>query len=268
MPQPHPGQDWRHGWIPLNAGAAKSKNHGRKPGGGSLISRMVSEAADIHKRQQAQDADRKSREADTPKTPTAKKPARQTAKSKTAGKKVGADSRNAPLREGDQVSITEGRHKGKIATVTGKGKHGAIQVDVGGERVDVSPANVRSRADQDTSRQADAAIRKATGRAAADQPPAGRASTAEIQNQIEDAYHELAAEPMAWVSLTRLRKKLDAKLPRAQVDDALRKLERQPNVNLVPESNQKTLTAADRAAAVHIGDQDKHLILFSSKPRR
>lgn len=267
MPQPHPGQDWRHGWIPLSPGAAKSKNHGRKPGGGSLISRMVSEAADIHKRQQAQDAERKSREADTPKTtPTAKKPARQAAKPK-AGKKVGADSRNAPLREGDQVSITEGRHKGKTATVTGKGKHGAIQVDADGERVDVSPANLRSRADQETSRQADTAIRKATGRTD-DQPPAGQASTVEIQNQIEDAYHELAAEPMAWVSLARLRKKLDSKLPRAQVDDALRKLERQPNVNLVPESNQKTLTPADRAAAVHIGDQDKHLILVSSKPRR
>ena len=33
-----------------------------------------------------------------------------------------------------------------------------------------------------------------------------------------------------------------------------------PGVSLIPEENQKVLTPDDRAAAVEIGDQDKHLI--------
>jgi hypothetical protein len=48
--------------------------------------------------------------------------------------------------------------------------------------------------------------------------------------------------------------------PRHLVDDVLRELERRPDVNLVPESNQKTLTQQDRDAAVVIGGQDKHLL--------
>lgn len=271
MPQPHPGQEWKHGWIPLTSGAARSKNHGRKPGGGSLISRVVAEAAEIHKRQQAQDAERKSRQADTakpsPAKPAAKAPTRQGAKPKT-GKKVGADSRNAPLREGDQVNITEGRHKGKAGTVAGKGQHGAIKVDVDGQQLDVSPANLRSKADRETSRetsrQADVAIRRAAGRRpAAEQAPQGAiVSIGQIQDQVRDAYRDLAPRAGSWVNLTRIRQKLAAGLPRDRVDEALRLLERRPDVNIVPESNQKTLTPADRRASVRIGGQDKHLITF------
>jgi hypothetical protein len=267
MPQPYPGQDWKHGWIPLNSGAARSKNHGRKPGSGSLISRVVAEAAEIHKRQQAQDAERKSRQADTakpsPAKPAAKAPTRQGAKPK-AGKKVGADSRNAPLREGDQVNITEGSHKGKTGTIAGKGQHGAIKVDIDGQQLDVSPANLRSQADRETSRQADAAIRRAAGRRpAAEQPPqGGSVPIGKIQDQVRDAYRDLASQAGSWVSLTRIRQKLAADLPRDRVDEALRLLERRPDVNIVPESNQKTLTSADRRASVRIGGQDKHLITF------
>jgi hypothetical protein len=39
---------------------------------------------------------------------------------------------------------------------------------------------------------------------------------------------------------------------------------RSPGVSLIPEENQKTLTAEDRAAAVEIGDQDKHLIAIEN----
>ena len=60
------------------------------------------------------------------------------------------------------------------------------------------------------------------------------------------------------MSLTRLRPLL-ADVPRVEVDAALRRMNRMPDVNLVPESNQKTLTPRDREAAVTIGDQDKHL---------
>ncbi|MEU8247731.1 hypothetical protein [Nonomuraea sp. NPDC048916] len=86
----------------------------------------------------------------------------------------------------------------------------------------------------------------------------------DLESRIRAAYGELAASPGAWVSLTRLRPLLgDA--PRREVDEALVRMERLADVNLVPESNQKTLTAQDREAAVNIGDQDKHL-LWIGKP--
>lgn len=65
--------------------------------------------------------------------------------------------------------------------------------------------------------------------------------------------------PGKWTSLTELRTHL-ANWTRQDVDTTLRLMERFEDVNLVPESNQKTLTPQDRAAAVNIGDQDKHLI--------
>ncbi|MET8006305.1 hypothetical protein [Nonomuraea glycinis] len=81
----------------------------------------------------------------------------------------------------------------------------------------------------------------------------------EVQTRVRAAYVDLAAQPGAWVGLSRLRAAL-SDVPRDQVDEALLALERMPDVNIVPESNQKTLTASARAAAVHIGGQDKHLI--------
>jgi hypothetical protein len=81
----------------------------------------------------------------------------------------------------------------------------------------------------------------------------------ELQGRIRDAYARLAAKPGAWVSLAGLRPLL-GDVPRARVDEALTLMERLPDVNLVPESNQKTLTPGDREAAVIIGEQAKHLL--------
>ena len=80
-----------------------------------------------------------------------------------------------------------------------------------------------------------------------------------LRSRIVSAYDALAEEPGAWVSLTRLRPFL-ADQPVEVVDDALRRLGRDPGVNIVPESNQKMLTDADRRAALHIGGQDAHLL--------
>jgi hypothetical protein len=297
LPQPYPGQQWKHGWVPLTAGAARSKNHGRKPGAGSALSRMVAEAAEAHKRMQERDraAQKDAPKSAPPTTKPASKPAAKPAKTaptsktskpapaksgtpKTApagapaakrkpGKKVGADLRNAPLREGDEVRIVEGPRRGKTGTVTGKGKYGAIQVEVDGERSDYSPTTLRSTADAETSRRADAAIRQAARRPAtaperAAPPRASTATVEQIQSDIRAVYDQLAPDTGSWVSLSRIRAKLAETLPREKVDEALRKLERRPDVNLVPESNQKVLSKADRDAAVNIGDQDKHLIAF------
>jgi hypothetical protein len=80
-----------------------------------------------------------------------------------------------------------------------------------------------------------------------------------LRIRLRNAYAALASEPGGWVSITRIRP-FFAELPTAEVDDALRRLNREPDVNIVPESNQKMLTAADVEAALHVGGQDKHLL--------
>lgn len=51
MPHPHPGQEWKHGWVPVTTAAAASKNHGKKPGKHNLLSRITAEATAVHKKQ-------------------------------------------------------------------------------------------------------------------------------------------------------------------------------------------------------------------------
>ena len=87
-------------------------------------------------------------------------------------------------------------------------------------------------------------------------PPATR------EERIRASHDVLAPRPGGWVSLTRLRAELD--VPRADVDAALVALHRTPGVSVIPEENQKTLTAEDRAAAVVIGDRPKHLIAIEA----
>ncbi len=84
-------------------------------------------------------------------------------------------------------------------------------------------------------------------------------SEVDLESRIRKAYQTLASKPGTWVSLTRLRSLLgDA--TKADVDKVLRNMNQSPDVNIVPESNQKILTPADREAAVRLGGQDKHLI--------
>ncbi|WP_240742345.1 hypothetical protein [Micromonospora zingiberis] len=89
-------------------------------------------------------------------------------------------------------------------------------------------------------------------------PPAVDAVT-----RVRQAYQELAGRPGDYVMLADLRTVL-ADLPRAEVDAALLQLNRERNIHLVPESNQKVLKPQERAAAVSIGNQDKHLLAISS----
>jgi hypothetical protein len=81
----------------------------------------------------------------------------------------------------------------------------------------------------------------------------------DLEARIRKAYGEVAARAGDWVMLDKLRRALGP-APRDEVDAALIRLYGVPDVRLVPESNQKVLTADERAAAVSIGNQDKHLI--------
>ena len=82
------------------------------------------------------------------------------------------------------------------------------------------------------------------------------------EDLIRDAYRRLTPRPGGWVSLTRLRAELQ--VPRADVDAALAALHRAPGVSVIPQEDQKVLTAEDRAAAVVIGDRPKHLIAIDA----
>jgi hypothetical protein len=84
-----------------------------------------------------------------------------------------------------------------------------------------------------------------------------------VEAQIRKAYQELAAGPGTWVKLADLRHVLGAH-DRSEVDRVLVEMNRTPDVSIVPESNQKVLSDRDRAAAIQIGNQDKHLIAIGS----
>jgi hypothetical protein len=91
------------------------------------------------------------------------------------------------------------------------------------------------------------------------EPPAGGDDEAPLEERIRKAYVSLAHESGGWVSLARLRP-LFADVDRGVFDEALRRLNREADVNIVPESNQKTLTTEQIEAAVDIGGRAKHLL--------
>jgi hypothetical protein len=80
-----------------------------------------------------------------------------------------------------------------------------------------------------------------------------------VEKRIRSAYRELVPEPRGWIGLRSLRERL-ADLPRGDVDEGLLQLDLRPGVYLQPESDQKSLTDADRAAAIRIGGEPKHLL--------
>ncbi|WP_033340361.1 hypothetical protein [Catenuloplanes japonicus] len=81
----------------------------------------------------------------------------------------------------------------------------------------------------------------------------------DLAERIRNVYATLTSGSGAWVSLASLRPHF-ADVPRADLDEALKRLGREENVHLAPEDNQKTLTTAEIDAAVRSGGQDKHLL--------
>lgn len=64
-----------------------------------------------------------------------------------------------------------------------------------------------------------------------------------------------------WMTLESLRILISDKgYPRHLVDSTLRKMYRLDDVHIIPESNQKSLTEAQREASIYFGGQFKHLI--------
>jgi hypothetical protein len=85
------------------------------------------------------------------------------------------------------------------------------------------------------------------------------AAPADVQEQIRLAYKQFTAEPGAWVNIADIRDALSS-VGRDDMDAALRELEQQRDVNIVPQANEKALSERTRRAAVIIGRQQKHFI--------
>ena len=81
----------------------------------------------------------------------------------------------------------------------------------------------------------------------------------EITARVAAAYQALAARPGEFVKIRELRERL-ADIPRSVLDGALATLFAAQRVNLIPQSSQQGLTAVDRASALRVGGESKHLI--------
>ena len=96
-----------------------------------------------------------------------------------------------------------------------------------------------------------------------ERPKVAAAEDGDLESRVRRTYSRLARRPGGWVALADLRANL-AEVARSELDATLTRMYRIPGVSLIPEENQKTLTDADRDAAVEIGDQDKHLIAIDN----
>lgn len=79
----------------------------------------------------------------------------------------------------------------------------------------------------------------------------------DVASQVEAAYAELTRGSGTAVRLTTLREHLTG-VPRDDMDRALEQLSRRSGVHVRAEADQKTLTAADRDAAIVLGGTFRH----------
>lgn len=79
------------------------------------------------------------------------------------------------------------------------------------------------------------------------------------EDRIKDTVSSLVSREGDYVMLSTIRTQL-ADVSRKDMDSALMKLVRDPNVSLIPESNQKVLQPHERDGAIKVGNQDRHLI--------
>lgn len=86
----------------------------------------------------------------------------------------------------------------------------------------------------------------------------------DLEARLRAAYAELAAHPGAWVRHTDVRRRA-GDVPPDALDRVFRELSHAEDVEMMPESNQKTLSAEDRRNAVRVGGQDTHLMAIGAR---
>lgn len=88
----------------------------------------------------------------------------------------------------------------------------------------------------------------------------------DLEQRIREVYAALADRPSAWVGLLEMRAKLADVAP-DDLDETLTRMARRPDIDFIPEANQRTLTDADRDAALRLGGEDKHLLSIEVSDR-
>ena len=89
---------------------------------------------------------------------------------------------------------------------------------------------------------------------------------AQVRDRIRDAYQTVKDETgihgrgSPYVTLADLRRKIGDDIPRHEVDEQLRLMNRDGRANVVPETNSAALTQADHDAAIAIGGTPKHAV--------
>lgn len=84
------------------------------------------------------------------------------------------------------------------------------------------------------------------------------AETERMPARIADAYMRLKHPDGDWVSLTSLRREIGGS--HEDQDRTLMTMVREGKIRLIPEENRKTITTEDKAAALNVSGEDKHLI--------
>lgn len=118
--------------------------------------------------------------------------------------------------------------------------------------------------------ESDGATSEDRGGSAPDALPAGQGApspvngdrTQEIENKVREIYDGLVQQPGDWAGIVDIRRQLGDQYDRAEVDSVLKQLDRSGVVVIAPESNRKALTEEDHAAAIRIGGEDNHIIMF------
>jgi hypothetical protein len=86
---------------------------------------------------------------------------------------------------------------------------------------------------------------------------------ATLEERVRKVYAELNSQPGGHVMLADVRDALPD-VARRELDATLLRMNRCADVHITPESNQKALTQRERAGAVSIGNQQRHLIVIAS----
>jgi len=87
-----------------------------------------------------------------------------------------------------------------------------------------------------------------------------RTAEAVTDKKITTLYRRLADKQGDWVRLAELRPLLNG-ATRTDVDAVLKNMSKAGQAHLAPDPDRKSLTAADREAAIRIGGEDNHLLV-------
>lgn len=81
----------------------------------------------------------------------------------------------------------------------------------------------------------------------------------DLTGRIRAAYTQIAPAMGRWVDLAELRPLL-AGIDRKRLDAEILRMHVAREATLIPEENRRAITPADRAAAIVVGGEDRHLI--------